>query len=136
MSTSLNFEKSQADKLGIIASTLCLIHCMVTPFLFIAKACTATCCSSTPYWWKMIDYLFLVISFIAIYYAVKKSTKQWLKFALWLSWGILLLTILNESLLVISLPESFIYFPALSIVALHLYNYRYCRCAEDKCCTK
>ena len=49
------------DSIGIIASTLCTIHCIVTQFIFIARACTATCCSDAPLWWLMIDYLFLII---------------------------------------------------------------------------
>lgn len=136
MSNILKFEKTKADSIGIIASSLCLVHCVATPFLFIAQACAASCCSapSVPSWWKWIDYLFLVISFAAIYYAAKNSTKRWMQIALWGSWIVLLFTILNESFVMISLPESFIYFPALSIVFLHLYNRKYCTCNEDKCC--
>ena len=133
MLSSLKIKKINADKIGIMASSLCLIHCLATPFLFIAKACTATCCSDTPSWWKMIDYLFLVISFGAIYYATKNSSKIWVKVALWSSWIILLFTILNESFKIIPIPESFIYWPALSIVLLHLYNHRFCKCGDDGC---
>lgn len=136
MSNVLKIEKSKADAIGIIASSLCLIHCVATPFLFIAKACAVSCCASsaTPYWWKWIDYLFIVIAFVAIYYATKNSTKKWVKVALWVSWGILLFTIFNESLAIITLPESFIYWPAISIVLLHFYNRKYCSCKDDKCC--
>ena len=70
------------DKIGIISSSLCMIHCIGTPFIFIAKACSVTCCSEAPTWWLMIDYLFLIISFIAIYYTTRKPTKSWLNFIL------------------------------------------------------
>ena len=53
------------DNLGIIASTLCMIHCIGTPFLFIAKACSTTCCADAPLWWKAIDYAFLIVSGVA-----------------------------------------------------------------------
>ncbi len=135
MSNILKIEQAKADTLGIIASSLCLIHCIATPFLFIAKACAATCCSATPSWWKWIDYLFIIVSFIAIYFATKNTTKKWMKIALWSSWIVLLFTIVNESFTLIPLPESFIYFPTLSIVLLHLYNYKYCNCKEDTCAT-
>ena len=59
-------KKIQYDKIGIISSSLCMIHCMGTPFIFIAKACTTTCCSNAPTWWLMIDYLFLIISLFFI----------------------------------------------------------------------
>ena len=55
------------DSVGIIASTLCMIHCIGTPFIFIAKACSATCCSEAPLWWVIIDYIFLFISFSQLY---------------------------------------------------------------------
>ena len=59
------------DSIGIIAFTLCGIHCISTPFLFIAKACTATCCSDAPSWCLLIDYFFLLISFLAIFFISK-----------------------------------------------------------------
>ena len=138
MANILNIQKTKADSIGIVASGLCLIHCIATPFLFIAKACTASCCASAsvPSWWKLIDYLFLVISFLAIYYATKKLTKKWVQLALWGAWIILLFTVLNETLGFISIPESFIYFPALSIVILHFYNHKYCTCKDDNCCAE
>lgn len=116
------------DYLGAIAGFLCFLHCVATPFIFIAKACTHTCCASTPLWWKSIDYIFLLISFFAIYYAVKDSTKNWIKPALWVSWGLLMLVILNESLSLLSVPEETVYFPTLVIVGLHVYNQKYCKC--------
>ena len=67
------------DSIGIIASTLCGIHCIATPFLFIAKACTASCCSEAPVWWVMIDYLFLIISYLAIYFIRNSINTKWLK---------------------------------------------------------
>jgi len=123
------------DSIGIIASTLCIIHCIVTPFIFIAKACTATCCSDAPSWWLMIDYLFLVISFIAIFFISKKLTIKWLKNAFWLSWIVLLFTIVNHSINIIYLPKNFFYIPSISIVILHFYNLQFCKCQNETCCS-
>lgn len=120
--------------IGAVASGLCLIHCLATPFLFIAKACTDVCCADTPVWWQAVDYVFLVISFIAIYFASKSSTTEWVEIALWSSWCLLMLAVLDESFQMGLFPESFIYAPALSIVGLHLYNQKYCKCTEDSCC--
>jgi hypothetical protein len=134
MSNTLNIEKNKADIVGIIASSICLVHCTATPFIFIAKTCSATCCSVAPAWWQWIDYIFLVISLIAIYYSTKSSTKKWINIAFWNSWALLFFTILNESFKVVHIPELFIYFPAIIIVILHLYNHRYCKCSANKCC--
>lgn len=123
------------DFIGAVASVLCLIHCIATPFLFIAKACSVTCCSAAPFWWQAIDYLFLVISFVAIYYATKNASKKWVRIVLWSSWTLLLFTILNETLKTGLLPKSFVYFPALLIVVFHFYNLKYCKSSDKECCT-
>ena len=122
------------DSIGIIASTLCLIHCVATPFIFIAKACTATCCSDAPTWWIMIDYLFLIISFLAIFFISKNLNIKWLKISFWLSWFVLLFTILHHSVNIIHLPKNFIYIPSFAIIILHFYNLQFCKCQNESCC--
>ena len=126
--------KEKPDVLGTLASSLCLIHCIATPFIFIAKSCSASCCSATPLWWRFIDYLFLVISFAAIYWTTKSTTLSWIKPILWFSWFMLFVIIINEKIGLLSLPDTIIYVPAISLVMLHLYNKKYCNCENDKCC--
>jgi uncharacterized BrkB/YihY/UPF0761 family membrane protein len=123
------------DGIGIISGTLCMIHCIGTPFIFIAKACSVSCCSEAPLWWQLIDYLFLIISFIAIYFVSKNATKNWLKIALWFSWIALLLIIVNQTFGIIYLPSNLIYVPTFSIIGLHLYNLKFCKCQDESCCT-
>ncbi|MFK7796305.1 MAG: MerC domain-containing protein [Aureispira sp.] len=48
----------KSDFFGAAASTLCLIHCLITPFIFVAQTCSRTCCSDAPIWWRMIDVVF------------------------------------------------------------------------------
>lgn len=124
----------QSDKIGIIASTLCAIHCLMTPVLFVVKACSTSCCAESPIWWQSIDYIFLIISFIAIYYTTKKSSKSWVRISLWASWILLLLTIISHSFENTLFPNNFIYFPSSAIIILHFYNIKYCKCAKDSCC--
>ena len=128
---------SSYDNVGIIASTLCAIHCIATPFLFIAKACSAAaCCTDAPVWWQMIDYLFLGVSFLAIFFISKNLTIKWLKLSFWASWIVLLITIVNHSINIIDLPKNFIYIPSLAIIILHFYNLRFCTCQDEQCCAK
>lgn len=124
------------DTIGIMASTLCLIHCVATPFIFLAKACSVSCCANAPVWWKGIDFLFIIISFVAIFYAAKNTSKSWMPMALWSSWLVLLVTIFCETLGANFLPPKFVYIPSIGIVILHLYNHKYCRCKENDCCVK
>lgn len=125
---------AKPDIIGALASSLCLIHCVVTPLIFIVQTCSVASCADAPVWWQAIDYLFIVISFVAIFYASKNSSKRWILISLWSSWIILLLAILNKTFEVGLFPEVFHYLPALAIVGLHLYNYKYCLCKENKCC--
>jgi hypothetical protein len=127
-------KKLQADYIGMLAGSMCLIHCLATPFLFIAKACVNPSCCDAPLWWRFVDFMFIIVSFVAIFYATQNSTKQWVVVALWVSWAVLLAVILNEAYEVIHLPEVFVYVPALVIVVLHFYNNRYCKCSEQGCC--
>ncbi len=124
------------DGIGIITSTLCAIHCIATPFLFLVKACSFSCCSEAPIWWTMFDYIFLMISFIAIYFITINLNVKWLNISLWTTWIILLFTILNQSFEIVSLPKYFIYIPTSLIIILHLYNLKYCKCKNDSCCVQ
>lgn len=121
------------DKIGIISSSLCMFHCIGTPFIFIAKACSATCCSDAPTWWLMIDYLFLIISFIAIYFTTRKATKSWLNVSFWIAWAVLLFATLEHSLSLSIVPKYFIYIPALAVVILHIYNLKLNKCENENC---
>lgn len=119
------------DGIGIISGSLCLIHCVATPFIFIAKACSVSCCSDAPLWWQSFDYLFLIISFIAIYFVSKNATNQLLKVAFWLSWAVLLVVILNQSFELFYLPKNLIYVSSFLIITLHLYNIKHNNCDKD-----
>lgn len=114
------------DSIGVFASGLCLIHCLATPFLFVAKACSITCCGSAPIWWVLFDYLFLVIAFFAIYFIAKKDAMAWIKLALWASWFLLLAVLINGQLQLVLIPKYLTHLPAISLICLHLYNIRSC----------
>jgi len=124
----------KSDSIGAIASGLCMIHCMITPLIFIAQSCSAACCTDAPDWWRWIDYFFLVISLFAVYHSAKNTSSKWMGVALWLSWTALMFTILNERLDWMHLPEGTNYMAALLLVGLHLYNLTYCKCKTDECC--
>lgn len=124
------------DNIGVLASTLCMIHCFATPFIFIAQTCSKTCCDAAPTWWKWFDYIFIIISFFAIHRSTQMSSKRAIKIALWVSWTALLIVIINGSLELLYLSETYKYVAALSLVVFHLYNQKYCQCKNDKCCTQ
>ena len=72
MNSSSIFNKPNI--IGSAASFLCLIHCIATPFLFVAQAELAHHTHNHPAWWGLLDILFLVVSFFAVLWSAK-STK-------------------------------------------------------------
>jgi len=126
----------KVDGIGMTASLLCMAHCIATPFLFIAKSCSVSCCDASPTWWSWLDYLFLVVSFFAVWQTSKTTSKRWIRYALWVSWLLLFAIIVNEKLQLLPLPETTIYFPAVALVGLHFYNLKYCHCTTNECCAK
>lgn len=125
----------KSDIFGAAASTICLIHCLITPLIFVAQTCSKTCCSTAPTWWKMVDLLFLVISFFAVYRSTTLTTKPWLKVSFWGSWIGLALLIINDNLNLFQLAHESVYLPSLGLIILHLYNRKDCKCSGSNCCT-
>lgn len=125
----------KSDIFGAAASTICLIHCLITPLIFVAQTCSKTCCSTAPTWWKMVDLLFLVISFFAVYRSTTLTTKSWLKVSFWGSWIGLALLIINDNLNLFQLAHESVYLPSLGLIILHLYNRKDCKCSGSNCCT-
>lgn len=123
------------DTLGAVASTLCVIHCLATPLIFIAHTSSINGYETSPSWWHNLDCIFLIISFLAVMRSVKNTSISFMKLLLWLSWGALFLLIINEKIQLVSLPEIMTYITALSLAVLHIYNMKYCKCKTNKCCT-
>lgn len=121
------------DNLGAIASGLCLVHCLATPFLFVAQASISGIHIKGPMWWSQLDYLFLILSFWAVFKTTSITTVAYIKPAMWVSWGVLTGLILNEKIYFFELPEALTYFFAIVLIGLHLYNRRYSTCSSDNC---
>lgn len=124
------------DTVGALASTLCVIHCLATPFIFIAHTYAVEGGETSASWWRHLDYVFLIISFLSVARSATNTSKSFMKLALWLSWGILCLLILNEKIQLSALPEMITYVTALSLAVLHIYNLKYCQCKTHTCCTQ
>lgn len=129
----LTFPRLHSDNIGIFSSTLCLIHCIATPFLFVAMSCTASCCAASPFWWQLFDLIFLLIAFPAVLYASQQSNKRWVSMTLYTSWIALALVILNEHLLIVHLWREAIYIPSLLLIGTHFYNRNDCQYSA-RCC--
>jgi len=122
------------DSIGSIASILCLIHCIATPFIFITQACTMSCCAGAPTWWQSIDYIFVVISFFAILRSTQTSSNKIIKIALWITWFLFFISIMNKAIQLFYINQNITYSAGITLALLHLYNLKYCQCDNEKCC--
>ena len=111
---------SRSNIIGAITSSLCLTHCLATPILFATHLGHNQGHHSHPFWWGLIDILFLFVSYIAIFLSSRTTGKQWMRFALWGSWGLLTIIIFNEKLELFHIKEELIYIPSLALIVLHL----------------
>ncbi|CAN0596127.1 unnamed protein product [Ectocarpus sp. 12 AP-2014] len=132
--TNLVNLRYKSDIIGALASTLCFIHCLATPFFFVAQAGLAIGETLHPWWWGTLDILFLAIAFFAVYWSIKNTSKPRIKYTFWLLWMLLAMIVFNEKLEIAHLAEEVIYLPTLGLISLHYYNRRYCRCEDDNCC--
>lgn len=123
------------DGVGILASTLCSLHCLATPLLFMAHTTVMNEGGAAPMWWKSLDFLFLGVSFFAVYRSTRTTSNNFVKSALWIGWVALFTLIVNEKIKFTHLPEILMYAVAFTLAALHLYNLNYCQCKTDKCPT-
>ena len=129
----LNFTSS-SDIIGASASAMCFIHCLVTPFLFVAYSNTVIIENTYPWWWGILYIVFLLISLFAVYWSTYNTSKQFIKYTFWTLWILLALIIINEKWEIVHVAEVFIHLTTLGLVFLHFYNRRYCQCENDKCC--
>ena len=131
---SLIKQAKHLNLLGVTASGLCLIHCLMTPLFFSLQASTFGLRNEHWSWWQMVDLVFLFISGIAVFVSASHTSKPWMKYALWVSWITLSCIILNEKFQVFRIVEAAIYVPSISLIVLHMYNHKYCKCADTNCC--
>ena len=111
----------KSDFAGAFFSFLCLIHCILTPIIFISS-CTVAAVSTGHLLWGSFDYIFIFISLIAIYFSSKKTNSNYIFYALWICWVILSFYLINEKTHLIELNEITLYISSSYLVILHSYN--------------
>ena len=128
--TSFTFK---SDTVGAAASFLCMIHCLATPFLFVAQACSSACCSDAPTWWRAVDFVFLAVSGFAVYRSMQTSSKRWVWRSLWAAWVVLTCSVLSEAFAYALFLPALKYASASGLIGLHVYNMKFCQCRNPTC---
>lgn len=124
MITTLN---KKPDELGMLSSVLCIIHCLATPVLLTLLPVSTAAQSGEQNWWGWLDILFLILSGVAVIFAIQRSPKTWLRVSMIASLLTLCFFIINERFGSIEFPFDVVYLPAFALIILHLLNRRYCR---------
>ena len=117
-------ELKNSDIYGATSSSLCLAHCLFTPLLFLSPI----------WWWSSLNIIFIMVSFVAVYNSVKKTSRNVMKPLFWLGFSILTLSIVNEEFHFLHVPEIFNYSAAGFLAGLHIFNMRFCQCEDEECC--
>jgi hypothetical protein len=138
--------KFSADRVGILGSMLCIIHCIATPFLVAALPILAVTESQTHI---ALAVVLLLIGFIAFLPGYRVHGKPYMAmvaavgFALILTAAFLpetLPSFLGGTLSSETLETGLTVSGGMLLISAHLSNAYYCRscriCAEDPCCTK
>ena len=73
-----------SDYIGAIAGILCIIHCIITPLLFLINAELAT--NQTLFALQLTGYVFLIISFFAVYRSALNTTNNIVKALFFFFW--------------------------------------------------
>ncbi len=114
--------KYKSDYVGIVNSSICLIHCIATPIL------TGLIGFNKLEGW--IEYIFLIISFLACYKSTSYHTSKRFITSIWLCFIVFCLTIIfeEENKLMIYLN----YLAGVGIIIAHIWNIQYCKTCNIK----
>jgi hypothetical protein len=112
-----NTKINKADLIGILSSSICMVHCLATPLLIAFGAGFIT----NPFF----KYLFLIISFVSIFKATENITSKKISLLLWISfWGFLFSTLFQEEYEWLHYSG---YLFAILIIIGHILNIKHCR---------
>jgi hypothetical protein len=92
--------------------------------------------STAPGWWQPLNFVFLLLSFLAINRSIKNSSNQLIKVLFFIFWSILAFLLISEEFEILHLPEVITYATGFSLAFLHIYNKKYCQCADEECCVE
>lgn len=108
--------------MGIASATLCVAHCILTPFLILLV--------SRYEWWENLTYLFLAVSFYAVYGAIKTKPPKHVLFLICGGYALLTLFLLLEGMWPFAEPLSYV--ASFGLVVGHTLNIKHCKKCNKK----
>jgi hypothetical protein len=110
----------KADYMGITGSVLCIIHCLITPLLLISS--TLLTDRTLRIGFLSLDYVFIVINVIAVYFATRRGIQQFIKAGLWGFLGLFAGSLLLEE--VHEVFEYLAFAASAGLIWMHVLNLR------------
>ncbi len=138
MNKALNFRSKllsytpTSDILGIIASGLCAIHCAITPLIFLSRPFFGPQVAQHAHgnaFWASLDYVFLVLSLVAVWWSSKHTHFTLIKIGLWSAWFIFTIGLLSE-IFHYDFGMWMMYAGSALLIIMHIWNYRYCNACK------
>ena len=111
----------KADYIGITGSVLCIIHCLITPILLVASN-LMTQRSALRIGFLSLDYVFIGVNIMAVYFATRHFAVPAVRVALWSFLTVFAVAIILED--VNPAFEYLGYAASVGLVATHLINIR------------
>ena len=122
-----------SDLLGVSASGLCAIHCALAPVLFASRPVLESSLAEHghgPGFWALLDYLFLILSLLAVWFSARHTINKRIKVIFWVSWLVFTVGLLSESFH-FEQGKWFMYLGSIALVVAHSYNHRYCKTNKE-----
>jgi hypothetical protein len=114
-----------ADCLGATASAFCLLHCTVVSASVLAlPLLVGTEGGHESRFWSGLDYIFLAISLVAVWYAGRGTRHSLHRRLLWLAWFVFAAGILAESFR-FAFGHGLMYLGSVGLIVVHLLNMRH-----------
>ncbi|MEZ0483646.1 MerC domain-containing protein [Fibrella aquatica] len=122
-----NVVDKKADYIGITGSVLCLIHCLAAPVLVMTSSLFRNDALRAGF--LSLDYFFIAVNIVAVYYAARHHTSSAIRTALWSFLFIFAVGLLLED--VDPIFEYIAYAASTGLVISHLVNLRHHRVSHS-----
>ncbi|MCC5930595.1 MAG: MerC domain-containing protein [Cyclobacteriaceae bacterium] len=112
--------RRNADLIGILSSSLCIVHCLAVPVFIAITAVSHSFAHHHHYHW--LDYVFIAFAATAVYFAALRNPSARIKAGLWFS-----LVLFGIGLLLHDLSHDFLYLSLVGsagLVYFHILNFR------------
>lgn len=83
--------------------------------------------------WAMLDYLFLFVSLLAVWYSARHTSSRSVRLLLWVGWAGFAAGLLLEAG-AFAFGKWLMYAGSVALVVTHVVNFRHCRACKNGIC--